>query len=202
MAQTEIFIIDKDRSLSGEYIAVNAAMQGALYIWRKLEEKYLPSLPAKPWDKPGEYNSRLARMFDQHAMGEIWAIPRMRGTEWNDRVIMEIYMDRAYVAYADLPEVAEALRGCEFATDNMRGQADALCKIHNEYPDAFGVIINATSVCSICDLTDCDFDEDGEVLDMRLKEYAYDAVQYLRDMMRFDWDEQKYMEWVNCQELN
>ena len=197
MAQTELFIINKDRHLSGEYIGVNAAMQGALLIWMELEKKYLPPLPRKPWDKPGEYNSRVARMFDNHAMDEIWAIPRMKDTEWNDRILMEIYMDRAYIAYKDLHEVAEALRNCEFATGNMKGQADALDKIHNDHPDAFGVLINATSVCSICDFTDCDFDDDGEVLDMRLKEDAYDAIQYLRDMKRFDWNEEKYLEWYN-----
>ena len=199
MAQTELFIINKDRHLSGEYIGVNAAMQGALLIWMELEKKYLPSLPPMPWSKPGEYNSRVARMFDKHAMDDIWAIPRMKDTEWNDRILMEIYMDRAYIAYDDLHEVAETLRNCDFATGNMKGQADALDKIHNDYPDAFGVLINATSVCSICDFTDCDFDEDGEVLDMRLKEDAYDAIQYLRDMKRFDWDEEKYLEWLNPQ---
>lgn len=197
MAQTEFHIIKKDRHLSDHYLTVNAAMQGALRIWMELEKKYLPSLPLMPWNKPGEYKSRVARIFDEHAMDEIWAIPRMKDTEWNDRILMEIYMDRAYIAYDDLQEVAEALRNCEFATDNMKGQADALDKIHNEYPDAFGVLINATSVCSISDFVDCDYDEDGEVLDMRLKEDAYDAIQYLRDMKRFDWDEEKYLEWYN-----
>ncbi len=196
MAQTEIYIINKDRHLSGEYIGVNGAMRGAYLIWMELEKKYLPSLPLKPWDNPGEYNSRIGRMFDEHAMDEIWAIPRMKETEWSDRILMEIYMDSAYVGYDDLHEVAEALRNCEFATDNMKGQADALEKIHEEYPGILGVFINATSVCSISDFLDCLYDDDGEVLDMRLKEDAYDSVQYLRDMEKCDWDIEKYFETV------
>ena len=115
----------------------------------------------------------------------------------NDRILMEIYMDKAYIAYADLHEVAEALRNCEFATDNMKGQADALDKIYKDYPDAFGVLINATSVNCAEDFMDCDIDEDGEITDRRLKEDSYDAIQYLRDMKRFDWDLDKYLEWYN-----
>lgn len=46
---------------------------------------------------------------------------------------------------------------------------------------------------------DCDYDEDGEITDRRLKEDAYDAIQYLRDMKRFDWDLDKYLEWYNEQ---
>jgi hypothetical protein len=38
MAQTEIYIINKDRHLSGEYVGVNGAMQGALLIWMELEK--------------------------------------------------------------------------------------------------------------------------------------------------------------------
>lgn len=106
-------------------------------------------------------------------------------------------MDKAYIAYADLHEVAEALRNCEFATDNMKGQADALDKIYKDYPDAFGVLINATSVNCAEDFMDCDIDEDGEITDRRLKEDSYDAIQYLRDMKRFDWDLDKYLEWYN-----
>ena len=199
MASTEFHIINKDRHFGGEYLAVGGAMQGALRIWMELEKKYLPSLPPKPWDKPGEYNSRVARMFDKHAMDDIWAIPRMKDTEWNDRILMEIYMDKAYIAYADLHEVAEALRKSEFATDNMKGQADALDKIHADYPYCFGVLINPTSVNCAEDFMDCDYDEDGEITDRRLKEDAYDAIQYLRDMKRFDWDEKAYFEWLNSQ---
>ena len=199
MASTEFHIINKDRHFSGEYLSVGGAMQGALRIWHELEKKYLPSLPPTPWSKPGEYNSRVFRLFDQDALKEVWAIPRMKETEWNDRILMEIYMDKAYIAYADLHEVAEALRNSEFATDNMKGQADALDKIHTDYPEAFGVLINATSVNCAEDFMDCDYDEDGEITDRRLKEDAYDAIQYLRDMKRFDWDLDKYLEWYNSQ---
>lgn len=197
MAQTEFHIINKDRHFSGEYLAVNGAMQGAFRVWMELEKKYLPSLPPGPLTKPGEYNHRLYKLFDEDALKDIWKIPRMKETEWNDRILMEIYMDKAYIAYADLHEVAEALRNCEFATDNMKGQADALDKIYKDYPDAFGVLINATSVNCAEDFMDCDIDEDGEITDRRLKEDSYDAIQHLRDMKRFDWDLDKYLEWYN-----
>lgn len=197
MAKTEFHIINKDRHFSGEYLAVNGAMQGAFRIWMELEKKYLPSLPPGPFTKPGEYNHRLYKLFDEDALKDIWKIPRMKETEWNDRILMEIYMDKAYIAYADLHEVAEALRNCEFVTDNMKGQADALDKIHDEYTDAFGVFINATSVNCAEDFMDCDYDDDGEITDRRLHPEAYDAIQYLRDMKRFNWDEEKYLEWHN-----
>lgn len=199
MAQTEFHIINKDRHFSGEYLAVNGAMQGAFLVWMELEKKYLPSLPPGPFTKPGEYNHRLYKLFDEDALKDIWKIPLMKETEWNDRILMEIYMDKAYIAYADLHEVAEALRNSEFATDNMKGQADALDKIYADYPDCFGVLINATSVNCAEDFMDCDYDEDGEITDRRLKEDAYDAIQYLRDMKRFDWDLDKYLEWYNEQ---
>ena len=197
MAQTEFHIINKDRHFSGEYLTVNGAMQGAFRVWMELEKKYLPSLPPGPFTKQGEYNHRLYKLFDEDALKDIWKIPRMKETEWNDRILMEIYMDKAYIAYADLHEVAEALRNCEFATDNMKGQADALDKIYKDYPDAFGVLINATSVNCAEDFMDCDIDEDGEITDRRLKEDSYDAIRYLRDMKRFDWDLDKYLEWYN-----
>lgn len=199
MAHTEFHIIKKDRHFSEGYLAVNGAMQGAFRIWMELERKYLPSLPPSPFTKPGEYNSRLFNLFDQDALTDIWAIPRMKDTEWRDRILMEIYMDKAYIAYDDLHEVAEALRSCEFATENMKGQADALDKIHDDYPDALGVLINATSVNCAEDFMDCDYDDDGEITDRRLRPDAYDAIQYLRDMRRFDWDEDKYLEWYNSQ---
>ena len=37
MAQTEFHIINKDRHFSGEYLAVNGAMQGAFRVWMELE---------------------------------------------------------------------------------------------------------------------------------------------------------------------
>ena len=202
MAKTEFHIIKQDRHFDEKYYEVNGAMQGAFRIWMELEKKYLPSLPPSPWSKPGEYVSRLGRLFDNDAMKEVWKIPCLKQTEWNDRILMMIYMDKAYIAYDDLHEVAEALRGCTFASDNMMGQADALDKIHDEHQDGsvFGVMINATSVNSAEDFMDYDYDEEGEITDRRLKEDAYDAVQYLRDMQRFDWDLEKYLEWANNKE--
>lgn len=202
MANTEFYIINKDRHIGGEYLAVKGAMQGAFYIWMELERKYLPSLPPTPFTKPGDYNSRLYRLFDKDTLKDLWSIPLLERTEWKDRILMEIYMDKAYIAYADLHEVAEALRGSEFATDNMKGSADALDKIHNDYPDAFGVLVNATSVCCAEDFMDCDYDKDGEITDRRLKKDAYDAVQYLRDMKRFNWNVEKYLGWYNDKTKN
>ena len=202
MASTEIHIIKKDRHYDEQYFSVSGAMQGALRIWHELEKKYLPSLPPEPWEKKDEYHSRIFRMLRKGAMDDIWKIPRMKGTEWNDRILMEIYMDKAYIAYDDLHEVAEALRGASFASDNMKGQADVLDKIHDEHQDGsvFGVMINATSVNCAEDFMDCDYDEEGEITDRRLQEDAYDAVQYLRDMQRFDWNLEKYLEWANNRE--
>lgn len=201
MASTEIHIIKKDRHYDEQYFSVSGAMQGTFRIWMELEKKYLPSLPPLPWRKSGEYVSRLGRLFDNDAMKEVWKIPCLKQTEWNDRILMMIYMDKAYIAYDDLHEVAEALRGASFATDNMKGQADVLDKIHDEHQDGsvFGVMINATSVNCAEDFMDCDYDEDGEITDRRLKKDAFDAVQCLRDLQRFDWDEEKYDEWHDSQ---
>ena len=201
MAQTEFHIIKQDRHFDELYLAVNGALQGAFRIWRELERKYLPSLPPLPWSKPGEYVSRLSRLFDDDALKEVWKIPCLKQTEWNDRILMMIYMDKAYIAYDDLHEVAEALRGCTFATDNMKGQADVLDKIHDEHQDGsvFGVMINATSVNCAEDFMDCDYDEEGEITDRRLHKEAFDAIQFLRDLQRFDWNEEKYDEWHDSQ---
>ena len=199
MAQTEFHIINKDRHFSDEYLAVGGAMQGAFRIWLELEKKYLPSLPPSPFTKPGEYNSRLFHLFDNEVLKDIWTIPRLKDTEWNDRILMEIYMDKAYIAYDDLHEVAEALRNSNFATENMKGQADALDKIHKDYPDAFGVFINATSVNCAEDFMDCVRDENGEVIERRLHSEAYDIMKFLRKMKELDWDFEAYKEWANSQ---
>lgn len=197
MATTEFHIIKKDRHIDEYYYQVVGAMQGALRIWMELEEKYLPSMPPTLFSKPGEYVSRLFSPFDDTAIKEVWKIPCMKQTEWNDRILMMIYMEKAYIAYDDLHEVAQALRSADFATDNMKGQADMLDKIHDEHQDGsvFGVMINATSVNCAEDFMDCDYDEDGEIIDRRLHPDAFDAIQTLRDLKRFDWDEEKYDEW-------
>ena len=103
-------------------------------------------------------------------MYEVWSLSYAKDTEWNDRILLEMNNDLAYIAYDDLHEVAEALRNSDFASDNMKGQADALDRIHNENVggDVFGVWINATSVNCAEDFMNCTRDENGEIIERRL----------------------------------
>ena len=216
MARTEIHVIKKDKKFDDKYYEVSGAMRGAWYMWSQIEQKYLPSVPLTEDNKyffrsykPDQYRSRLGLAMlsflhpekKEDPCEEIWALAWAKDTEWNDRILLEMNNDKAYIAYDDLHEVAEALRNSEFVNDNMKGQADVLDKIHDENVDGdvFGVWINATSVNCAEEFMDCVRDENGEIIERRLHPEAYDIMKFLRKMKELDWDFEAYKEWANSQ---
>ena len=217
MAKTEIYIIRKDKTIDmSPYASIPNAMMGAWYIWGQIEKKYLPSVPITEENKhifssyePDCYRSRLVLSMisalhpeRKNPMYEVWGLSYAKNTQWNDRILLEMNNDCAYIAYDDLLEVAEALRTSEFSSDNMKGQSDALEKIHNEFSfdEVFGVYINATSVNCATDFMDCEYDEDGEISVCHLPPNAYDIMEFLRKMKELDWNMDAYIEWCNSQE--
>lgn len=216
MARTEIYIIRKNKTFDYyPFASIPCASQGAWYIWMQIEQKYLPSVPITEENKyyfssygPDQYRSRLSLSMlsalhpeQKNPMYEVWSLSYAKETEWNDRILLEMNNDRAYIAYDDLHEVAEALRNSEFASDNMKGQADALDRIHNENidGDVFGVWINATSVNCAEDFMDCTRDENDEIIERRLHSEAYDIMEFLRKIRELDWNMDAYIEWCNSQ---
>ena len=216
MARTEIYIIRKDKTIDCRpFASIPCDFQGAWHIWEQIEQKYLPSVPLTKENMhfflsygPDEYRSRLALSFlsalhpeQKNPMYEVWSLSYAKETEWNDRILLEMNNDLAYIAYDDLHEVAEALRNSDFASDNMKGQADALDRIHNENigGEVFGVWINATSVNCAEDFMDCTRDENGEIIERRLHPEAYDIMEFLRKIKELDWNMDAYVEWCNSQ---
>ena len=215
MSRTQIHIIKKNRQFDEKYYEVPNAMRGAWYIWTQIEEKYLPSVPITEENKyffmsygSEQYRSRLALGMlsalhpeRPHPLSELWALAWAKDTEWNDRILLEMNNDKAYIAYDDLHEVAEALRNSEFANENMKGQADVIDKIHDENVngDVFGVWINATSVNCAEDFMECKYDDDGEIIERRLHPDAYDIMEFLRKIRELGWDMQAYNDWCNTQ---
>ena len=217
MAKTEIYIIRKDKTIDmSPYASIPNARKGAWHIWEEIEKKYLPSVPITEENKyffssyePDRYRSRLGLSMisalhpeRKNPMCEVWELSYAKDTQWNDRILLEMNNDRAYTAYDDLPEVAEALRTSEFSNDNMKGQSDALEKIHSEFSsdEVLGVWINATSVNCATDFMDCEYDEDGEISVCHLHPDAYDIMEFLCKMKELDWNIDAYIEWYNSQE--
>lgn len=172
MSRVEIYKIrTKDKQIVWEGDA-NNAWQGCMYIWRSLEQKYLPSLPPFPWtpkNEEKEYYSRvnlIGTAFGsekkENPLQEIWNLVMHPDLTWDERIVMQTTFDRGYIAYADIPEVAAAYENVDFSNDNMKQQAEIFRRIYEEGKDGsvFGIIKNENSVCSMEE--QCRYDAESE----------------------------------------
>ena len=155
MASTEIWIVKRRNRAMSHYADVSGAAQGALYIWYTMEEKYLPSMTTglSFYDS---YVHRIPYMVYSEYKQEcdkLWKIPYLPGVPEDERIVFASCGDYVYVAYNDLPKVAEAYRSVEFSNDHMKKYADVLDRIHSEFTEknVIGVYTLQTSVISISD---------------------------------------------------
>lgn len=154
MACTEIYLIRRKSKVLVHYKDIANAAQGALYIWFRLEEKYLPSLPLL---YPGQgYNHRvLGRKEDigETELVRFWGLPQTDLLSDDEKLVMESCSDHGYIPYKDLPRVANAFRNVDFVNDHMRQHAAILDEIYSTYKeeDVLGVYSLETSVISISD---------------------------------------------------
>lgn len=177
MASTEIYTIRKKDGRLEHYADVPGAMSGALRIWHAIEEKYLPSLPLDDFQRRlgWTYCSRFLPSKKEH-LDELWDLEKDPRLSWQDRILLATNMDYPVIRTEDLPEVADAYEGAEFATDNMRRQAEIFRKIHAEADrTVLGIWKNETSVCSVGD-----FARTTRRGNYYITEDFYDVMKYLR----------------------
>ena len=191
MSRVEIYIIKKKKKqiVSEGGGDVQNAWLGCMHIWRELEQKYLPSLPPRPWEteeKKNEYHSRTLMMFikpdskdKKGTIREIWDLIINPDLTWDERIVLQTTFDRGYIAYEDIPEVAAAYENVEFSNDNMKKQAEIFRKIYEAGKDGtiFGIFKNENSVCTVYDF--CDSDDEGQ---MFLGEKNWDYMKDLREL--------------------
>lgn len=184
MSRVEICVIKtKDKEIvykgGGD---VNNAWLGCMHIWLALEEKYLPSLEKYPWEESkkddGKYRSRTCVLGNRKLMQEIWNLWKHPDLTWDERITMITTMDKGYIAYADIPEVAAAYENVEYSNENMNKQAEIFRKIYEDGKDGsvFGIFKNENSVCCISDFCRCD-EETGR---MYLDDDNWDYMEDLR----------------------
>ena len=209
MASTEFYIIKQDKHID-YYGAAKAAMMGSLHIWNVLEKKYLPSLERYSWEigepREEEYKSRVTQSMvsffsgGQDYVQEVWnlGITKDIDVDWKDRLVMESTMDNVYIAYDDMVELADALRSVEYATDNMKTQADLFDEIHEKYTkdDIIGVFVLGTSVCSIRDQASYSDDDTEHEFPLFNEEWD-DCIGRLKKLRDFGYDIDKYIEFEN-----
>lgn len=209
MASTEIYIIKRKNKHIEYYGEANVASAGLLHIWFEIEKKYLPSLERYSWEfgepREEEYKSRITQSMVSYLSGgmeyikKVWnlGITNEVDVDWKDRLVMESTMDNVYIAYDDMVELADALRSVEYATGNMKKQADLLEEIHKKYTndDIIGVFILGTSVCSIADQASyAENDTEHEV--PLFNENWDDCIGRLKKLRDFNYDIEKYIEWT------
>jgi len=180
MACTEFYTIRKKDGRFIFYDEVPGAMRGAYLIWHNIERKYLPSLPMEDWmvRSNWDYYSRFLHN-KREELDEFWNLDKDPRLSWQDRILLGTTTDYAVIRKEDLLEVAEAYENCEFASDNMKGQAEVMRRIYNENDKSIaGVYKLETSVISLSDIAPM------KRVYCYLTSEFYDCIGYLRGIQK------------------
>ena len=191
MAATEIYTIRKKDGRFMLYDEAWGAFRGAMLIWKTLEERYLPSLPLEDYMRKlgWTYHSRFD-MSGRDKMDEIWNLQTDPRLTWQERIVFATCSDFAIIRTEDLPEVADAYENIDFASDNMKKQAEIMRRIYNEHDKTIGGIYKLeTSVCCIDD-----FAHQKRSGYCYLTSDFYDVMLYLRNLKSVNYDTEKLKE--------
>lgn len=153
MANVEIFAINnetKDIDLVSE---IPGAWGFGMLFWTKMEQKFLP-----PYDPKNENITRFVGSMkaflhpeQPNPMQEVWDL------EWHNevprelRLIMKSTLDNSYIPYDFIPEMADIIDNCEFATPVFHKIAESMKQIYENEKESnlLGICFNLTSVVSM-----------------------------------------------------
>jgi len=156
MSYTEINIIKKNGDCES-YDEIRNSWRGAMAIWLRMEEKYLPEfipdwakrMPQFLYDEEGKpkkfYRMHQAPMDGVDKGKEIWELFNSDKVSRIDKIVLGSTFDRAVVMKENLLELIEAFENFDAVT-SLKEQAEILKQIYNE-EEAIGVCWNQTSVC-------------------------------------------------------
>lgn len=191
MARTEIYTIRKKDCRMEHFRDVAQAGAGAMLIWDVLEKRYLPSLPLEDWMKGlgWDYYSRFLS-HKKELMDEFWELERDPRLTWQERIVLSSTYDFAVIRFDDLPEVADAYEQVDFASNNMKQQAQAFRDIYASKDKSIAAVYKLeTSVCCLGD-----FAHQKRSGYCYMTDKFYDVMAYLRDLKSVNYDLDKYFE--------
>lgn len=158
MSYTEIYKVRKNGDVELSHEIKNSWL-GGMYIWRELEEKYLPSLPIPNW-MDTNYNSRF-NGFQSDKTQEVWDMYDQNKMKPHEDVVMYSTYDRKIFMREHFELLIESFEEFikEFNIGNLSEQIKAFNEL-KEDEDCIGIAWNQTSVnCGTWDVYEDD--EDG-----------------------------------------
>lgn len=142
--QIKVFIFGKD-GIANNHCRIVDAERGNMFVWRTLEQKYLPSLPHNDWmltDKDS-YISRidaygLTKEEYQNNLQDIWMLIFDNRLTVDEKIVLESTFSQVLIKREDFKRVADAFDNFKHG-GNQGLQADILRKfVDDEAVDAIG----------------------------------------------------------------
>lgn len=113
---------------------VQNAFRGAIRIWARMEEKYLPPVDPK----------RYLQINNESALNEIFDLVDNRSVDENDRICLVSTFDWVLVNRENIDRLVSAFRAFDVATA-LTEEADIIEKAIAEHPDIVAIGFEQTS---------------------------------------------------------
>lgn len=164
MSNTIIYYAKKKQEESekqywNSFSEIGNSWRGAMFFWRYIEEKYLPSLPKPDWMRKEDesYVSRFTMSMcrKESNLNEVWGLFSDKRLSRNERIVLGTTLDRGYLLFEDIPYVVNALNEvyAEMGGNNsLAEQAGALNYLYIHHKDVFCVVWLQTSVSCMGDV--------------------------------------------------
>lgn len=142
MSYTEIYGFNKEGNgfFKDE---IENSWRGAMAVWRRLEEKYLPPLE-KEEHTYGDQKTSRCFLFNDEGLKEIWGLVNNKEVSDDDRVCLVTTFDNVVIKKECLPAVIKAFRNFD-GESSLPEQADVLQELYDD-PNCIAVGWNQTSV--------------------------------------------------------
>lgn len=159
MSYTEIYKVCKNGDVVRSHEIRNSWL-GGMYIWRELEEKYLPSLPIPQWFFSSDYYSRFSA-FNSDKTQEVWDMYDQNIMKPHEDIVIYSTYDGKIFMRKDFDLLIESFQEFikEFDKGNLPDQIKAFKEL-KEDEDCIGIAWNQTSV--VCGTWDVYEDEEDE----------------------------------------
>lgn len=157
MSCTEIYGFDQNGD-AYFYDEVKKSFRGAMAIWARLEEKYLPPYvpefarsrgieTAEDFERKHGYKpSRCIAILERDAMKEIWDLATSEKIPETDKICLHTTFDKCLVKKEDIPKIITAFQEFDGET-SLREQAAILERMYAD-ENCIAVGWNQTSVCA------------------------------------------------------